>query len=187
MAGYIELRKLTDDDREELTRWAQSRTMPSGDVLRGRLTLALADGLSYSRIEDHLGISRPTIARWKDRFEKEGLAGLEPRHKGSDPRTVTAAVQARVLRKTNQKPEDGSTHWSCRKMAAVAKVSKPTVQRIWVRARVQPHRRERYLASNDPHFEEVDEKTAIEALDRLDSVLPLSPGGSSSVRTDGVG
>src|SRR4051812_24118546 len=196
MAGYIGLRKLTDDEREELTRWAQSRTMPAGDVLRARLILALADGLSYSRIEDHLGISRPTIARWKDRFEKESLAGLEPRHKGSDPRTVTAAVQARVLRKTNQKPEDGSTHWSCRKMAAVAGVSKSTVQRIWVQARVQPHRLERYMASNDPHFEEkaadiiglymnppqhaavfcVDEKTAIQALDRLDSVLPLSPG-----------
>ena len=118
MAGCIGLRKLTDDEREELTRWAQSRTMASGDVLRARLILALADGLSYSRIEDRLGISRPTIARWKERFEKDGMAGLEPRHKGSEPRTVTPAEQARVLRKTTQKPADGSTHWSCRKMAA---------------------------------------------------------------------
>src|SRR3954470_14839877 len=102
MAGYIGLRKLTDDERDELTRWAQSRTMPSGDVLRARLILALADGLSYSRIEDHLGISRPIIARWKERFEKDGIAGLEPQHKGSEPRTVTPAVQARVLRKTTQ-------------------------------------------------------------------------------------
>ena len=196
MAGYIGLRELTEAEREELTRWAQSRRMPSGDVVRARLILALADGLTYSRIEDRLGISRPTIARWKERFEKEGMAGLEPRHKGSEPRTVTPAVQARVLRKTTRKPEDGSTHWSCRKMAAVAGVSKSTVQRIWARARVQPHRLERYMASNDPQFEEkatdiiglymnppqhaavfcVDEKTAIQALDRLDPVLPLSPG-----------
>jgi transposase len=81
-------------------------------------------------------------------------------------------------------------------MAAVAGVSKSTVQRIWARARVQPHRLERYMASNDPDFEEkaadiiglyinppqhaavfcVDEKTAIQALDRLDPVLPLSLG-----------
>src|SRR4051812_17739357 len=53
---------------------------------------------------------------------------------------VTPAVQAGVLRETTRKPEDGSTHWSCRKMAAVAGGSKSTVQRIWARARVQPHR-----------------------------------------------
>ena len=196
MAGYIGLPKLTEEEREELTRWAQSRTMPAGDVVRARLILALADGLTYSHIEEHLRISRPTIARWKERFEKDGMAGLEPLHKGSEPRTVTPAVQARVLRKTTRKPEDGSTHWSCRKMAAVAGVSKSTVQRIWARARVQPHRLERYMASNDPDFEQkaadiiglymnppqhaavfcVDEKTAIQALDRLDPVLPLSPG-----------
>jgi hypothetical protein len=56
----------------------------SGDVFRARLILALADGQSYSRIEDQLGI-RPTIARWKEQFETDGMAGLEPRHKGSQP------------------------------------------------------------------------------------------------------
>lgn len=105
-------------------------------------------------------------------------------------------MQAKVLRKTLKPPEDGSTHWSCRKMATAAAVSKSTVQRIWATARVQPHRLERYMASNDPNFEAkaadiitlyldppqhaavfcVDEKTAILALDRLDPVLPLSPG-----------
>ena len=81
-------------------------------------------------------------------------------------------------------------------MAAALEISKSTVQRIWAQARVKPHRLERYMASNDPQFEEkasdiiglymnppqhaavfcVDEKTTIQALDRLDPVLPLSPG-----------
>jgi transposase len=132
----------------------------------------------------------------KQRFEDQGLAGLDPQHKGSKPRTATPAVQAKVLRKTLKRPEDGSTHWSCRKMAAASGISKSTVQRIWATARVKPHRLERYMASNDPNFEAkaadiialyldppqhaavfcVDEKTAIQALDRLDPVLPLSPG-----------
>jgi transposase len=75
-------------------------------------------------------------------------------------------------------------------------MSKSSVHRILAQARLQPHRLERYMASNDPDFEEkaadiiglyleppqhaavfcVDEKTAIQALDRLDPVLPLSPG-----------
>ena len=196
MAGYVGLRKLTDEEREELMRSAHSRTLPAGDVFGARLVLALADDQSYSQIEASLGTSRPTIARWKARFEELGIRGLDPRHKGSKPRTATAAMQARVLRKTTQKPEDGSTHWSCRKMAAALGLSKSTVHRIWTQARVKPHRLERYMASNDPQFEEkaadiialymtppqhaavfcVDEKTAIQALDRLDPVLPLSPG-----------
>jgi transposase len=124
------------------------------------------------------------------------MAGLEAQHKGSKPRTVTPSVQAKVLRRTMQKPDDGSTHWSCRKLAAALGLGKSTVQRIWSQARVRPHRLERYMASDDPQFEQkaadiiglymeppqhaalfcVDEKSAIQALDRLDPVLPLSPG-----------
>jgi transposase len=196
MSGCVGLREMSEQEREELTRWAQSRTLPAGDVFHARLVLALANGHSYSRIERDLGTSRPTIARWKARFEEFGLPGLDPQHKGSKPRTATPATQARVLRKTTQKPADGSTHWSCRKMAVALDVSKSTVQRIWAQARVKPHRLERYMASDDPQFEEkaadiiglymnppqhaavfcVDEKSAIQALDRLDPVLPLSPG-----------
>ena len=70
------------------------------------------------------------------------------------------------------------------------------VARVWSKHRLQPHRLERYMSSNDPDFEQkaadiiglhlnppahaavfcVDEKTAIQALDRNDPVLPLSPG-----------
>ena len=100
MSGCVGLRQLTEPEREELTRWAQSRTLPTGDVFRARLVLALADGRSYSQVEDELGTSRPTIARWKARFEKLGIPGLEAQHKGSRPRTATPAAQARVLSKT---------------------------------------------------------------------------------------
>jgi transposase len=188
--------ELSQEQREELTRWAQSRTLPAGDVFRARLMLALADAKSWSQIEVELHTSRPTIARWKRRFELKGMAGLDPRHKGSQPRRATPSVQARVLRKTTQRPADGSTHWSCRKMAAALGLSKSTVQRIWRQARLKPHRLDRYMASNDPQFEEkaadiiglymkppqhaavfcVDEKSAVQALDRLDPVLPMSPG-----------
>jgi len=58
------------------------------------------------------------------RFEEEGIAGLDPRHKGSQPRVANAQVQARIARKTQQKPADGSTHWSCRKMAAALRTRK---------------------------------------------------------------
>ena len=187
---------VSDEQRRELSKWAASRTLPAGDVFRARLILALTDGQTYSQIMTSLQTTAPTISRWKQRFEQNGLAGLDPRHKGSQPRVANAAMQAKIARKTQQKPADGTTHWSCRRMAQALKLSKSTVQRVWAQARLKPHRLESYMMSDDPRFEEkaadiiglyinppqhaavfcVDEKTAIQALDRLDPVLPLSPG-----------
>ena len=99
-----------------------------------------------------------------------------------------------------RKPHDGSTHWSSRKLAAQLGLPFMTVQRIWRKHDVRPHRLERHMVSNDPEFETkaadviglylnppthaavfcVDEKTAIQALDRKDRMLPLSPGRAES-------
>jgi transposase len=190
------LLQMSVEQREELERQAQSRSSPAGVVFRARLILALAGGMTYRQIEEKFGASAPTVSKWKSRFEQHGLDGLHGRHQGSKPRRATPAVQARVIRRAQQKPNDGSTHWSCRKLAEDLGISKSTVQRILTQAKLQPHRLDRYMASNDPEFESkaadiiglymnppqhaavfcVDEKTAIQALDRLDPVLPLSPG-----------
>src|SRR5713101_7193368 len=188
---------LTDDERRELQQMTQSRTLPAGDVMRSRMVLLLADGASYQKIQDLLNTTAPTIARWKERFLKHRIAGLmEERHPGQKPSVRTPKLQAKILAAIKEGPKDGSTHWSCRKLASRFHVSKDTIQRILAQADVRPHRLERYMASDDPDFETkaadviglylappqhaavfcVDEKTAIQALDRLDPVLPLSPG-----------
>jgi transposase len=162
MGAYQAVIELKAEEREELTRWSRSRTLSAGDVLKARLILALSDGKSYSAVEAELNTSRPTIARWKARFEEDRIAGLEGRHRGSRVRKATPAVQARLLKKTQQKPGDGSTHWSCRKMAAAVGLSPATVYRIWSKASLKPHRLDRYMASNDPAFEE---KAALKSTD----------------------
>ena len=188
---------LTADERVELEQMTQSRTLPAGDVFRARLILMLADGVPYRTIQERLDTTAPTISRWKERFVKQRIAGLlEIRHPGQKPTVITPALQAKVLEATRRKPKEGSTHWSCRKLAAQLGISKDTVQRIWHRAGLKPHRLERYMASDDPEFERkaadiiglylqppqhaavfcMDEKSAIQALDRLDPVLPMSPG-----------
>jgi hypothetical protein len=91
---------ITDEQREELSKWATSRTLPAGDVFRARLILALAEGQSYREIKTSLQTTAPTISRWKQRFEGHGIAGLDPRHQGSQPRVANAAMQAKIARKT---------------------------------------------------------------------------------------
>lgn len=187
---------LTEEQKLELGRIAQSRSLPAGYVFRARLILMLAKGASYSAIKHRLGTTAPTISRWKQRFLATGLEGLDTAHPGQKPFVLTARLRARILAATRKPPTDESTHWSCRKLAAALNVSKDAVHRVWHEAGLKPHRLERYMASNDPDFETkaadiiglylnppehaavfcVDEKTAIQALDRLDPVLPLSPG-----------
>ena len=188
---------LSENERRELQQMTQSRTLPAGDVMRSRVVLLLADGVSYQKVQHLLDTTAPTIARWKNRFQQHRIAGLiEERHPGQQPSVRTPKLQAKVLAAIKEGPQDGSTHWSCRKLARRFWVSKDTIQRILVQADVRPHRLERYMASDDPDFETkaadviglyltppqhaavfcVDEKTAIQALDRLDPVLPLSPG-----------
>ena len=187
---------LSEEQRQELSRIAQSRSLPAGYVFRARLILMLAEGASFSTIRQRLGTTDPTIIRWKQRFLAAGIDGLDTTHPGQAASVLTANLRARILAATRKRPKDGSTHWSCRKLAAVLGVSKDAVHRVWKEAGLKPHRLERYMASDDPDFESkaadiiglylrpprhaavfcVDEKTAIQALDRLDPVLPLSPG-----------
>jgi len=187
---------LSQTQRAELTEIAQSRSLPAGYVFRAKLILLLAEGVSYDQIKRRLQTTAPTISRWKQRFLARGIDGLDTRHPGQKPTVLTAALRAKILAATRHKPADGSTHWSCRKLARRLGISKDAVHRVWKEAGLKPHRLERYMASNDPDFETkaadiiglylnpprhaavfcVDEKTAIQALDRLDPVLPLSPG-----------
>jgi len=188
---------LTEEEHDELRQMSTSRSLPAGDVFRARFILMLAQGRGYAEIQQRLDTTAPTISRWRKRFAEQRIAGLiEERHPGQKPTVITPQVQAKVLVATRRKPKDGSTHWSCRKLANELGISKDTVHRIWRIAGLRPHRLERYMASQDPDFERkaadiiglylnppqhaavfcVDEKSAIQALDRLDPVLPMSPG-----------
>jgi transposase len=187
---------LTTDERTELERRVRRLKIRAEDARRARVILMLANGDSYSTIEATIPCYRDYINRWRRRFLADRLDGLRPRYRGQPPTILTPTMEARILAKTQQPPPDGSTHWSTRKLGRVLKIHHNLVAKAWQRAGLQPHRFERYMQSDDPDFEPkaadviglyvnppdhaavfaVDEKTAIQALDRLDPVLPLSPG-----------
>ena len=144
---------LSEDRQLELSRIAQSRSLPAGYVFRARLILMLAEGASFSTIKQRLGTTAPTISRWKQRFLALGIDGLDTSHPGQSASVLTPKLRAPILSATRKKPKDGSTHWSCRKLAAALGVSKDAVHRVWKEAGLKPHRLERYMASDDPDFE----------------------------------
>jgi transposase len=187
---------LTNAERMELTQRATSRTGRTEDARRARVILLLAEGRTWSEVTERVECSRGFVACWNMRFAQERIAGLFSRHRGQLPSVLTPKVEARILETTRRTPADGSTHWSTRKLSAHLGLSHMMVARVWRKHGLRPHRLKRYMASNDPDFESkaadiiglylnppqhaavfcVDEKTAIQALDRKDPVLPLSPG-----------
>jgi transposase len=187
---------LTSGQCTELETRERSRRGRADAARRARVILQLAAGDTYASITAKTGCSSRTIALWRHRFEADGLAGLSARHLGSKPTVLTPALQARILAWTRRSPPHGATHWSTRSLGRKLGVQHTIVARAWRDAGLQPHRLERYMRSTDPDFEAkaadviglyldppqhavvfcVDEKTAIQALDRIDPMLPLSPG-----------
>ena len=187
---------LTPRERLELDAMARSRTLAAGLVERARVILAIAAGESYGALCGRLEVSTTTLTRWRKRFERHRVAGLHDAPRGGRGDRLTPTLEAKILARTQQRPPAPRTHWTTRLLAAEFGLSHMTVQRVWQRARLQPHRLERYVASPDPDFERkaadiiglyltppthaavfcVDEKSAIQALDRRDPILPLSPG-----------
>src|ERR1700727_1859154 len=188
--------RLSTVEHEELTQRANRQSGRADEARRARLILLLGAGHSWASIRAKLDCTDSFIARWSKRFVAERLAGLFSRHAGQLPSKLTPGREARILEwSVKRQPTDGATHWSTRKLAAQLGVSHMMVARVWRKHALRPHRLEGYMASNDPDFETkaadiiglylhppqhaavfcVDEKAAIQALDRKDPVLPLSP------------
>ena len=165
--------------------------------MRARIVLGAAAGVANKVLARQLSTSLPTVLLWRRRFEEEGLIGiLEDRPRSGRPKQVSADQEAALIEKTLHSRPKNATHWSVRLMARESGLSRATVQRIWNKHHLQPHRVESFKFSTDPEFVakvrdivglylnppdkaivlSVDEKSQIQALDRTQPILPLRPG-----------
>jgi transposase-like protein/transposase len=187
--------ELSESDRAVLTSWTRSSTVAAGRVERARIVLTVADGAGTSDAARRLGVSRPTVIKWRDRFAAYGIAGLDDEPRSGRPKVIDdAAILAATL---DPPPETlAVTHWSTRLLAAQLGIGDATVARAWRRYGVKPWRRETFRFSTDPQLEAkvrdviglylappdnaivlcVDEKSQIQALNRTAPILPLRPG-----------
>jgi len=163
--------------------------------MRSKIVLAAGDGEGTSSIARRLGVSRPTVIAWRNRYAAGGLEALFDAARSGRPKRVD---DAEIIAATLEPPPQrlGVTHWSTRLLAGVLGVGDATVARAWRRYGVQPWRRGTFKFSTDPQLEAkvrdvvglyldppekavvlcVDEKSQIQALDRTAPILPLRPG-----------
>src|ERR1700738_3698560 len=97
---------------------ARARSRSVAEAMRSKIVLSLAAGNSQAHTSRTVGCSVNTVRLWKERFLKERLGGLYGRHCGRIRSKESVRLEARVLRLAQRKPDDGSTHWSTRKIAA---------------------------------------------------------------------
>ncbi len=110
------LRKLTDQERLWLVRISRSQAEPAAHVARAKALLAVADGQSYADAARAAGRrSGEAVSRLVSRFNREGLAAIEPRHGGGPPTIYADAQRERILAEVRRRPHrerDGTANWS---------------------------------------------------------------------------
>ena len=187
--------KVSDADRVILESWTRSSTVSAGRVERARIVLSVADGVGTTATARAVGVSRPTVIKWRDRFAVQGIDGLDDEARSGRPKTVDdAAIIAATL---DPPPQSlAVTHWSTRLLGGHLGVGDATVARAWRKYRVQPWRHQTFKFSTDPALQAkvrdivglylnppakaivlcVDEKSQIQALNRTAPILPMRVG-----------
>src|SRR5262249_25087211 len=121
-------------------------------ALRGRIVLAAAAGGSNTRIAADLGITLPTVGKWRRRFLDDRLDGLADKPRPGTPRSVTDAQIEEAITVTLESTPAHATHWSTRSLAKKLGLSQTAVSRIWRAFGLQPHRAQTFKLSTDPFF-----------------------------------
>src|SRR6202140_451102 len=189
--------RLSPSQHQELMKITNHPSTPQAIVLRCRVVLGAAKGITNNELARQLSTSLPTVLLWRRRFQQQGwLAILEDQHRSGRPRSLTPEKEAAIVEATRNTKPHNATHWSVRSMARSQGVSSATIQRIWKAYHLQPHRVEHFKFSTDPEFVRkvrdivglylnppdravvfsLDEKSQIQALDRTQPILPLRPG-----------
>lgn len=190
---------LNDSDYQELLLMSRSTKLDHRYVMRAKIILSLAEGKNYDSVQQTFRVGREAIAKWKGRFLKDGVSGLQDKSGRGKKPVYGEAVKARVIQKACSKPTGGYTNWSQRRIAKQLNMSQSSVQKILNENVLKPHKVDYWCGkSTDPEFESkmlnviglyldppqnalvlsIDEKTQIQALDRSQPELPLRSGNA---------
>ena len=188
---------LSAAERGTLEAWARATSIERRRVERARIVLLAAEGLASRAIGRELGCRHHTVSKWRVRFARDRLAGLADAPRSGKPKTYDATVDRRILAALDRSPPAGFARWSAPLLAReLGDVSDQHIWRFLRAQRIDLAGRRSWCLSTDPEFVAkaadivglyldppdhalvlaVDEKPAIQALDRAQGYLKLPNG-----------
>jgi transposase len=102
----LRVRAMTAEEKEAITRLAQSRTEPARRVERARIIVRAAAGKRVPAIADELHLEANTVRRWLKRFHAQGIAGLEDEPRAGRPATYDAEMVGAVVAAALTNPQE---------------------------------------------------------------------------------
>jgi transposase len=197
---------MSDEQCAALELMARSSSLPHRQVVQAKALLLAGDGVATNEVARRCGTTDTSVRAWRRRFVEQGVEGVGRIAPGRGRRSwLPEGTVAAVVDDTLQnKPDDGSTHWTTRLMAKRHGIGKDTVARIWRDHGLRPWKVDTFKISNDPNFEEklidvvglylnppekavvfsFDEKTQVQALDRTQRSLPMKRGRGETMTHD---
>lgn len=195
MARPITQIELTEAEEQELERRVKAPTASKRDSVRAAIVLRRAEGIKQAQVAGELGVSVACVNKWSQRFERDGLDGLQDAKGRGRPTSLAASKVEQVITRATQPPKPRQ-RWTVRTMAQAVGMSPDSVHRIWRANDIKPHLVNTFKLSNDKRFEEkfwdviglyldpperalvlcCDEKCQCQALERTQLGLPLGVG-----------
>ena len=147
--------EMNQGQHDHLVSLSKSTAIAHRIVVQSKALLDAAAGMANEAIARKYGTTPDTVRRWRARFAVEGVGGVGvvKAGRGRKPWLPDGTVAAVVADTRLSRPDDDSTCWSTRTMAARHEISHETVARIWRENRLKPWRVEGFKLSNDPDFE----------------------------------
>jgi transposase len=184
------------EDKASLVATTKSRTAEARAVERARIILACLEGKEIQQVARELGVSIPTVTKWRRRFALWGLRGLRDQLRPGKPATYDAAFRNRVLALLEQPPPPGMSHWDGPAVAEKLNASVYAVWRVLRREGIYLQRLRSWCVSTDKEFApkaaevvglylnppvnavvlSVDEKPGLQAIERSSGYVETDSG-----------
>jgi transposase len=191
-APKIEIRK---EDMAILEKWSKSKTISSYQHERAIMIIESAKGTSVNVIAEQLHTYPNKIIEWRNRYVKDGIAGLQDRPRQGRPQ-IYVDLKERLLKKISQPPPKGFSRWDAVLLSKELSSSADAIWRVLKKEGILLHRQRSWCISTDKDFVPkaadivglyldppmkavvlcVDEKPSIQALERKTGYIETKDG-----------
>ena len=122
--------EVTPEEREKLSLLTRRPKSSQSLAMRARIILQCAEGFGNDEVAQKLGVTRPTVGKWRERFRVRRMRGLLDEPRPGAPRSISDEQVEEVVTRTLESMPAKATHWSTRRVVAVAEIEEAVTRTV---------------------------------------------------------